>query len=270
VLLAVLVTGSATAMVVMPRPAEYQSKATFIVRPQVVEAGDEIRAIDTLIRGGSINATYASIARSRLIRERAREDMAPGTPVQGLRAKAEVVTGTNILSITVTSRDPQLAHDFLAAVSVETVDYVAEVDAAYRLEPLDPPSLPSQPVDARKGLTISLGIILGLVLGVGLAMLIEYVKSSDVPREDIDGRTSTVDPPDLVAVTGTNGHTRAHENGTGGDRPDDGGEGSPGEPDDRSVKPAAATLAAKRLEVVDAHSPERIRRAIRDMRSSPR
>jgi capsular polysaccharide biosynthesis protein len=183
VLLAVLVTGSATAWRVMPAPDVYESKATFVVRPNETLAGDEIRAIDTLIRGGSINATYASIARSRLIRDRALERMGPDTTASGLRARAEVVAGTNILSITSRNEDPQLAHDFLEAVSNETVSYVQNVDDAYRLEPLDPPSLPSLPVDDRAALTIALGIVLGLALGVGLAMLIEYLRSPTPGQE---------------------------------------------------------------------------------------
>jgi capsular polysaccharide biosynthesis protein len=265
VLLAVLVTGGATAKLVLPIPDEYQSKATFIVRPNGTEAGEEIRAIDTLIRGGSINATYASIARSRLIRDRAREHISAGSGVSGLRAKAEVVTGTNILSITVRSRDPQLAHAFLAAVSEETVAYVLEVDDAYRLEPLDPPSVPTQPVDARKGLTISLGVVLGLALGVGLSLLIEYLRSPYATRERDE---ATPIDPDAPLVMDGGRHAPIAE---AGEEP--AGEEESGEEDgdgEHVGNGVAAARAVPRLEVVGSHPTERVRRAIRDVSASTR
>jgi capsular polysaccharide biosynthesis protein len=185
-----LVTVGLTGAMVVPKPDVYKSSASFVVRPHELSGGDEIRAFDTLIRGVSINATYASIARSKLIRDRAKATLGPTFDATGLKISAEVVTGTNILSISVRGGDPQLVRDFAAAVATETVAYVDTVDDAYRLEPLDSPALPKRPLDNRKSLTIALGGVLGLLLGVWLALFVEYLCTPS-PVAEVDEPPAT-------------------------------------------------------------------------------
>jgi len=206
VLIAFVVTAGATLALVLPQPPVYESKGTFVVRPRSLDSEEVVNAFDTLIRGVEINATYAVIARSDLIRSRAEERVGPEVSTSDLSVDAEVVTGTNIVSISVRGLDREAAQAFAEAVGAETVAYVVELNDAYQLDPLDPPTSPASPAGPNKRLTLALGLMFGAALGVGLALLAEYLRggktpSSSVEREEasvfnvIDGQTDVYNEP---------------------------------------------------------------------------
>ena len=179
VLTAFVVTTSVTVMLVLPQRPVYESTATFVVGPRYLDREEAVRALDTLTRGEAITATYTSIAGSDFIRSRA-ESRLDSEPSSDLNVGAEVLTGTNVLSISVQGHEPEPARDLAAAIAAETVAYVEDLDDAYELKPLDSPDLPSQPVGPNKALTIALGTVFAAVLGVALAMLGEYRGSTTV------------------------------------------------------------------------------------------
>ena len=174
-LTAFAVTTGATMFWVLPQPKVYESAGTFVVGPRAVNAEESVRAFDTLARGEAINATYASIASSDLVRARAEARVDPSIETNGLDVSAEVLTGTNILEISVRGSDPEAVKELAVAVSQEAVSYVSDSDEGYKLSPLDEPRLNSSPVAPNKSLTIATGVFLGALLGLGLAFLIEYL-----------------------------------------------------------------------------------------------
>ena len=182
VALAFLATTAVTVWSVASQPATYESSATFVVRPRPVDPSDEAQAFDALIRGVTINTTYASIGRSDLIRDRAEEQLDPAALRDDMSVSAKVLTDTNIVSVSVEGPDPDNVVDMATAVSAETIEYVNELSDVYVLEPLDEPTRPSGPVAANRMLTILVGLILGVVLGVGLAMLVEYLRKAPEPQ----------------------------------------------------------------------------------------
>jgi capsular polysaccharide biosynthesis protein len=167
---------------VAAQSATYESSATFVVRPRPVDPSLDARAFDALIRGVTINTTYASIARSQLIRDRADEQLDPGARRDDMSVSAKVLTDTNIVSISVKGPDPDNVVDLATAVSVETIEYVNGLSDVYVLEPLDEPTRPGSPVATNKVLTILVGLVLGVVLGVGMAMLVEYLRKAPEPQ----------------------------------------------------------------------------------------
>jgi capsular polysaccharide biosynthesis protein len=174
-LIAFAVTTGATMFWVLPQPKVYESAGTFVVGPRAGNAEESVRAFDTLIRGEAINATYASIASSDLVRARAEERVDPSIETDDLDVSAEVLTGTNILEISVRGQDPEAVRELAVAVSEEAVSYVSVSDEGYKLSPLDAPKLTRSPVGPNKSLTIAMGVFFGGLLGLGLALVIEYL-----------------------------------------------------------------------------------------------
>jgi capsular polysaccharide biosynthesis protein len=183
VLFTVLVTVVATAWFMRPQLPTYESAATFVVKIQAGRAGDQAKAIDALVKGGTIGETYASIARSSDIQTRAQRLLTPRQRRAHASVSAETLTGTRLIRLSVTARRPDDARAIARAISAETLAYVGHLDDNYRLEPLDPPSLPTTPLSTHRYVTLTLGALLGLALGVGMAQLADRLKETLVPAD---------------------------------------------------------------------------------------
>lgn len=161
-----------TIVFVAQQPWVYQAEGTFIVRPRASTADEIVQAFNTLNRGVEINSTYAAIARSDLVRDRAAEQT--GESKGGLKVNSDVVTGTNMIRISVESTDPNKAYVFAQAIGAETVSYVDGLHDAYELQTLDPPQEPKSPSGPNKPLTIVTGALFGFLLGWALAFMVDY------------------------------------------------------------------------------------------------
>jgi capsular polysaccharide biosynthesis protein/GGDEF domain-containing protein len=179
-----------TLMLVMPRPWVYESTGTMLIRPDTGTEGDSIDASDLLIRGVKIGSTFATVARSDLIRKAAESALDPSLDLSGLSVDAELVTDTNIVSVSVQGPRPESVYALAVAIQQEMTSYVDSVDDTYALESLDEPKVPKSPIAPNKLLTIVLGGILGLAMGAGLVLLEHHLVGSRVES----GLTYVIDP----------------------------------------------------------------------------
>lgn len=187
-----LLTAGLTVAFVNEQPSVYESTGTFVIRPRTVNADDDLRAIDTLTRGVEVSSTFATVARSDLIRDRAKLRLDTGTPTSGMTVTSEVVTSTNILEVAVTGGDPEAVHALATAVGEETVAYVADLQRVYELQILDAPRLPTRPVAPNRPLIIGTGIVFGFGVGMVFALLAEGFARPPSPRYFSDQLTEAL------------------------------------------------------------------------------
>jgi diguanylate cyclase (GGDEF)-like protein len=183
-----------TYLFVNGQPWVYKTEVTFVIRPRTniaVNDKEIVDALDTLSRRVEINTTFAEVSSSSLIRQRAIERLAlPPEDQHGLKVNSKVVAGTNILEIGVQGPEPEIVRDFANAVSLETLAYVSNLYDVFELEPLDVADLPNDPVSPNKPLNLALGGALGLLLGLGLIFLVEYLQEP----VRVDSSINIIDP----------------------------------------------------------------------------
>lgn len=120
------------------------------------------------------------------------------------QTKAEVVLDTVILSVSVTDTDPELAQRLTQETAKQFVGYVAELEtpdgqdlAPVKASIVDPASLPESPVSPRPLVNLALGLLGGLVLGLGIAVLRELMDTSIKSPEDL---ARVLDTPILAGI----------------------------------------------------------------------
>jgi len=165
----------------------YRTSATFVVSPSanLSTIGDVVRGLDTLTKRDSILSTYAAIATSRFVRSEIDQELnLTPTQKENLNISGELIQPTNIIEILVESDDPDLAKTTAILVGEKTIEYVGNLYELYDIKPLDPPYAPRRPSKPDIVQNLLLAGILGLLVGVGLAFLLTYLRSS---QEEVVG-----------------------------------------------------------------------------------
>ncbi len=173
---AFVITSLAAAAFVLPQRSIYESSGTWLIRSDIPgDVGNAIDAANALSQNVNIVTSYATVARSDMIRRRAIDTLGSSVDTSDTKVDAEVLTGTNVLSISVRGPDPSVDRDFAEAVGQQLVAYVVGLRDPYAIDQIDAPKVSRTPVAPNKKLTIGLGVVLGLMLGIGLALLAEYL-----------------------------------------------------------------------------------------------
>lgn len=188
-LLAALISGGISFYVLKP---VYQSSTTLVVGKKATNLEESARQLlenNVLVANRQLAKTYGEIAKSRTVREQVIAELGLGLTVEQLNSKISVsqVKDTEILEITVTDTDPQLAADIAnvlvqkfdeAVIGIKKVDSVSIVDKAVA---------PTVPVKPNKGMNILIAFIVGLIGAFGLSLFLEYldntIKSSKEAEE---------------------------------------------------------------------------------------
>ncbi len=173
---AFVITSLAAAAFVLPQRPIYESSGTWLIRSDIPgDVGNAIDAANALSQNVNIATSYATVARSDMIRRRAIETLGLSVDTADTKVDAEVLTGTNVLSISVRGPDPSVDRDLAQAVGQQLVAYVVSIRDPYAIDQIDAPKVSRTPIAPNKKLTIGLGVVLGFMLGIGLALLAEYL-----------------------------------------------------------------------------------------------
>lgn len=141
--------------------------------------------------GSNLIYDYREIVKSKLVAHEVIDEL-------GLRMSAGALAGrisvsqkemTRVIQITVTDPNPQMAMDIANTVAEVFKRKVVEIMQVENVQVIDKAELPMYPVSPNKRMNYMVGIILGLVLGVGLVFLIEFLDDTIKTPEDVQKYT---------------------------------------------------------------------------------
>ena len=154
-----------------------------------ISARDQSGAISDAYQGGLFTQqrvkSYAQVADSPAVTDRVAADL--GIPPAELAGKvtAEAPLDTVLINITVTDPFPEQAQRIAAAVADEVVTLIPKLEtpagansAPVKVTVIKSASLPGSPSSPRPKINLALGLLVGLALGVGAAVLRETLETT--------------------------------------------------------------------------------------------
>lgn len=174
-------------------------------------------------------ASYKEVARSPLVLGKVISSLGLAGTSEGLaeRVSVDASPGTVVLRIAVTDRDPAIAAAIANAIGQQLSSTVGTLTPeqpdggeAVRATTLAPAAVPVSPSSPDIPRNLALGVVLGLLLGVGVALVRNLLDTKI--RSDQDVRTITEDPilglivfddhvPEHPVIIADEPHSRAAE-----------------------------------------------------------
>lgn len=182
----------------------YETSSRFVVSPNAAvysNTWDIVSSMDTLDRRSIIN-TYKELLSSPAV-------YGTNPEIQKLDSKmladeyvvtVLVVPDTNILKLTVDGPDPNVVVQIADAIGNQALDYINKLYPVYNFSILDKPEIPTKPIRPETVKNAGLAVLLGAVLGVGLAFSREQLQFSFErlrERSLVDNVTSALTRPNF-------------------------------------------------------------------------
>ncbi|MFZ3577494.1 YveK family protein [Virgibacillus sp. DJP39] len=182
----------------------YQSSSQFIVTQDKPDPSVQFNSSDIRTNLELIN-TYNVIIKSPRILEDVVQELNLPYSWEALKSKIQVASeeSSQVVTVTATDVDPERAVE-IANTTVETfqeeIPDIMNVDNVSILAAAELTENPAQ-VSPNPLLNIAIAIVLGLMVGVGLAFLLEYLDNTVTTEDDIENKLNI---PVLGVVTHIN------------------------------------------------------------------
>ncbi len=157
----------------------YQADAKLLVLAKGDPAGGTASAYEGALLSQQLVESFVQVLQSRPIAEAAlRATPAPisAATLQG-RTHATAIPETLLIDLGVEDTERGRAQQLASAVARAFIDQLPRLQSgsAVRVSLVEPPQQPTAPVKPRIPLNVALGLMLGVILGTGLAVLREFL-----------------------------------------------------------------------------------------------
>jgi polysaccharide biosynthesis transport protein len=177
----------ATAVLTSRQTKLYTASSLVRVRDDVRGGQEDLGALMT---GERLARTYEHVAETKAVRNLARAQLQGSSPDDTFVVNASQVSDLDLLNIAVTHRDPKVAAAVANAIPVALRSVIDRTDSSRdsitMMEPASPPTTPSSP---NLRLRIVIALMLGLILGSGLALLREMLSDRIDGAEELEKLT---------------------------------------------------------------------------------
>lgn len=170
---------------------KYAATAKVNVGPRAVQQNNAADVLAEVTVGQQYVTTYAEILKSRPLAEKVvQKTAAPISPTElSKRTSTKVLPDTRLIEVTVTDPSPSRAQQYvnlLVTSFVENENNQFGGGAPVSASVLETALKPTEPVSPKPAQNAVIGGLLGLMLGVGMAFLLEQLDTTIKTKEDAE------------------------------------------------------------------------------------
>lgn len=168
----------------------YESNTTIMVgkpRNRIVDENNPI-TYQEIQTNRLLVSTYREIAKSRTVLEEVIKDLNLDISIGQLREKVDVslVKDTEIIQIKVQDHDPETAANLANTIASAFSKQVIKIMNVENVQVLDEAIPQLSPVKPKKTMNIAISLVLGAMLGVLAAFILEFLDTSIKTPEDVE------------------------------------------------------------------------------------
>lgn len=184
-IIAVVISWGVSTFVIEP---EYETFTTLMVGKPKDYLNENKLEYNELILNQKLVSTYGEIVKSRLVTDRVIKDLNLGISYESFRSKVNVnlVKDTEIIKLQVVDTDPALAAKIANKTAQVFMSEVKTIMNIENVQVIDLAQTPIRPVRPRVLLNIAIAGVLGLMISVFIAFLIEFMDNSIKTPEDVE------------------------------------------------------------------------------------
>lgn len=187
-IISMLITGLITFCIIKP---QYKSTTTLMVgKPEagLALSPDSPMSIQEIQTNRLLVPTYAEIAKSRSVLNKVIEKLDLDITYEEMREKTDVslLKDTELISISVTDEDPDEATRITNKLAESFSNKIKELMKLENIQVIDKAIPNDKPIKPRPVLNMAISFILGIMIGIFAAFLMEYLDTTIKSQEDIE------------------------------------------------------------------------------------
>lgn len=182
---AMIISGIISFFVLKP---VYESSTTLIVNAEQSKATNNMITGDQLNVTQKLTLTYGEIIKSKSVLNKVLEKLDLNMTYDEIAniVKVEPVKDTQIISITVSNTNPKLAQRIANTIPSVFTKEAKRITNANSVEVIDKARTPEKPVKPNKIMNIAIAGVLGVMIGLFITFILEYMDRKMKTPQDIE------------------------------------------------------------------------------------
>lgn len=184
--ISVVTSGLVSFFVLKP---EYQTFTTLIVgKPKDYQNVDNKLDYNDLLLNQKLVSTYGELVKTRAVADEVIENLGLDISYKDFREKVNVnlVKDTEIIKLEVVDTDPILAAEIANETAQVFMENVKDIMMVENVQVIDRAQVPDMPIKPRPQLNMAIAGVLGLMIGIFLVFLLEYLDNTIKTPDDVE------------------------------------------------------------------------------------
>ncbi|MFD3155938.1 YveK family protein [Haloimpatiens sp. FM7330] len=185
-LISTLLAGIISFFVIKPT---YESKVSVVIGKQdKVSKQEQGYSYNDVMMYQKLVKTYAEIAKSKVVANRTIKKLNLQIDEKDFENIVKVTpqADTQILDIKAESKDPKEARDIAKVLTESFIERSKELLSNGEVQILDKAEIPEKAIKPKKKLNIAIAFLLGLMVSVGAAFVLEYMDNTIKTENDVE------------------------------------------------------------------------------------